>query len=126
MRVRVLFVPFRVASWINPLPLLSNSRLVIIPATLEVLMRRGRSASIFVAVAACALLGLGASAQERAGRELEKAGGRARLGEGEERLVRDSRAAIVAQGISAHYFDAHFNLSKAAAAPGDRRVVWRF
>lgn len=89
-------------------------------------MRRGRSASIFAAVAACALLGLGASAQERAGRTPEKAGGRARLSAGEERLVRDSRAAVVAQGISAPYFDAHFKLLKVSDATGDRRVVWRF
>lgn len=89
-------------------------------------MRRGRSASIFVAVAAYAWLGLGAPAQERAGPASEKAGGRARLSEGAERLVRDSRAAIVAQGVSAPYFDAHFKLLKVSDAPGDRRVVWRF
>ena len=49
-----------------------------------------------------------------------------RLSEAEERLVRDSRAAIVAQGISGPYFDTHFKSFKVSDAPGDRRVVWRF
>jgi hypothetical protein len=52
--------------------------------------------------------------------------GRARLSEAEEKLVRDSKAAIIAQGLSEPYFDAHFKAFKVIAAPGDRRVVWRF
>src|SRR5256885_11250551 len=43
-----------------------------------------------------------------------------------ERLVRDSKAAIIAQGISGLYFDGHFKVLKVVDAPGDRRVVWRF
>lgn len=89
-------------------------------------MRRVTLASIFAAAVACAPLGL--CAQARAVQASAKAvgEGRARLSEAEERLVRDSRAAIVAQGISAPYFDAHFKLFKVSNAQGDRRVIWRF
>jgi hypothetical protein len=48
------------------------------------------------------------------------------LSESEQRLARDSKAAILTQGISGPYFDEHFKLFKVSDAPGDRRVVWRF
>jgi hypothetical protein len=106
-------------------------------------MRKPGPASIFVFIFACASLGLCAQAraqaravqasgkvgvEARAGQASAKTAGeeRARLSEAEERLARDSRAAIVAQGISAPYFDAHFKLFKVSDAQGDRRVVWRF
>jgi len=93
-------------------------------------MRKPGPASIFVFIFACASLGLCAQAraQARAVQASAKAvgEGRARLSEAQERLARDSRAAIVAQGISAPYFDAHFKLFKVSDAQGDRRVVWRF
>ena len=93
-------------------------------------MRKPGPASIFVFIFACASLGLRAQAraQARAVQASAKAvgEGRARLSEAQERLARDSRAAIVAQGISAPYFDAHFKLFKVSDAQGDRRVVWRF
>ncbi|MDQ3744146.1 MAG: hypothetical protein M3444_07175 [Acidobacteriota bacterium] len=93
-------------------------------------MRKPGPASIFVFIFACASLGLCAQAraQTRAVPASAKAvgEGRARMSEAEERLARDSRAAIVAQGISAPYFDAHFKLFKVSDAQGDRRVVWRF
>ncbi len=44
----------------------------------------------------------------------------------EERLVRDSRAAVVETGFSERYFDAHFKLVRVYNSPGDRRVVWMF
>ena len=47
-------------------------------------------------------------------------------GEAEGTLARDSRAAIIAAGISERYFDAHFTRYKVFSAPGDRRVIWRF
>jgi hypothetical protein len=102
-------------------------------------MRNLRPASIFVFIFACASLGLCAQTravqasgkvevEARAVQASAKAvgEGRARLSEAEEKLARDSRAAIVAQGISAPYFDAHFKLFKVSDAQGDRRVVWRF
>jgi hypothetical protein len=49
-----------------------------------------------------------------------------KLSEAEERLVRGSKDAIIAAGISESYFDEHFTLSRVFNAPGDRRVVWRF
>src|SRR5947209_2141651 len=49
-----------------------------------------------------------------------------RLSEAGEKLARDSKAAIIAQGISEIYFDAHFKVLKVVDAPGDRRIVWRF
>lgn len=52
--------------------------------------------------------------------------GQAQLTEAEEKLVRDSKAAILAAGLSEPYFDAHFKTFKVVDAPGDRRVVWRF
>jgi hypothetical protein len=54
------------------------------------------------------------------------AAAQSRLSGAEERLVRDSKAAIIAQGISEPYFDEHFKVLKVVDAPGDRRVVWRF
>ncbi|HYH84341.1 MAG TPA: hypothetical protein VEX60_02600 [Pyrinomonadaceae bacterium] len=48
------------------------------------------------------------------------------LSEAEERLVRGSKDAVVAAGISEAYFDEHFTLFRVFNSPGDRRVVWRF
>jgi hypothetical protein len=47
-------------------------------------------------------------------------------GEAERELVRSSRAAIIAAGFSAPYFDRHFSPYKVINSPGDRRVIWRF
>ena len=41
-------------------------------------------------------------------------------------LIRSSRAAIIAAGFSAPYFDRHFTPHRVSNSPGDRRVVWRF
>lgn len=41
-------------------------------------------------------------------------------------LVRSSRAAIIAAGFSAPFFDRHFSPYRVSTSPGDRRVVWRF
>lgn len=41
-------------------------------------------------------------------------------------IVRSSRAAIIAAGFSAPFFDRHFSPSRVSTSPGDRRVVWRF
>ena len=67
-------------------------------------------------------------AKADAAQAAKKAGGtgEARLSEAEEKLVRDSKAAILAAGLSESYFDAHFKTFKVVDAPGDRRVVWRF
>jgi hypothetical protein len=54
------------------------------------------------------------------------AAGRQRLNEAEQTLVNGSKAAIIAAGISAGYFNAHFKLSRVVNTSGDRRVVWRF
>jgi hypothetical protein len=43
-----------------------------------------------------------------------------------ERLLRDSKAAILATGFSERFFDAHFKPYKVFNSPADRRVVWRF
>jgi hypothetical protein len=47
-------------------------------------------------------------------------------GEAERELVRSSRAAIIAAGFSAPFFDKHFSVYKVVNTPGDRRVMWRF
>ncbi|MFN2481136.1 MAG: hypothetical protein ABR554_06695 [Pyrinomonadaceae bacterium] len=49
-----------------------------------------------------------------------------KLTEEESGMVRGSRAAIIAAGFSAPYFDSHFALTRVVNTPGDRRVVWRF
>jgi len=49
-----------------------------------------------------------------------------KLGAEERELVRGSRAAVIAAGFSAAYFDQHFELFRVVNLPGDRRVVWRF
>ncbi len=46
--------------------------------------------------------------------------------EAEAKLVAGSKAAILAAGLSATYFEKHFRLVKVYDAPGDRRVVWQF
>lgn len=43
----------------------------------------------------------------------------------ESRLVSDSRAAVIAAGLSPEFFDAHFRLEQVFDRPADRRVVWR-
>ncbi|MCA1594798.1 MAG: hypothetical protein LC754_19650, partial [Acidobacteria bacterium] len=49
-----------------------------------------------------------------------------KLNDAEAKLARESRAAILAAGLSAPYFDKHFQLVSVVNAPGDRRVVWKF
>lgn len=48
------------------------------------------------------------------------------LSESEQSLVRGSREAILAAGITPAYFDEHFRLARVVDTPGDRRVVWTF
>jgi hypothetical protein len=48
------------------------------------------------------------------------------LDEAERELVRSSRAAIIAAGFSAPFFDRHFSPYRVSNGPADRRVVWRF
>lgn len=49
----------------------------------------------------------------------------AELSAEESRLVSGSRAAIIAEGLSPEFFDAHFRVAKVFDKPADRRVVWR-
>lgn len=58
--------------------------------------------------------------------EMKGRGEASKLSPEEERLVRDSKAAIIETGFSERYFDAHFKPVKVHNSPGDRRVVWRF
>ncbi|HEX8688048.1 MAG TPA: hypothetical protein VF654_16170, partial [Pyrinomonadaceae bacterium] len=44
----------------------------------------------------------------------------------EKSLVEGSRAAVIATGITAEYFDRHFRVERVVDRAGDRRVVWRF
>lgn len=44
----------------------------------------------------------------------------------QERLVRGSKAAVLAAGISEPYFERHFTLMRVSSRPGDNRVVWLF
>jgi hypothetical protein len=59
----------------------------------------------------------GASARATPQRELSAS---------EKSLAEGSREAIIGTGLSAAYFDEHFNLVRVVDLPGDRRVVWRF
>lgn len=43
----------------------------------------------------------------------------------EEKLLRDSRAAVIATGFSEAFFDKHFEPVRVVNSRGDRRVVWR-
>lgn len=52
--------------------------------------------------------------------------GEMRLTPEEERMVRDSKAEIIATGFSELYFGAHFEPVRVVNTPGDRRVTWRF
>jgi hypothetical protein len=87
---------------------------------------------VSAAFALCAWAAFGAApaadAQTTATRTAaaKQAGEASKLTPGEERLVRDSKAAIVETGFSERYFDAHFKLVRVYDSPGDRRVVWRF
>lgn len=65
-------------------------------------------------------------AQPSAPKAVTTAADQMKLGDAEKTLARDSRAAIVAAGISEDYFDQHFTLFRVVNTPGDRRVVWRF
>lgn len=85
------------------------------------MMRRTRL--LLLSAAFAASFGVGASAQSAHG---DEGAARTRLGEAEQRLVRDSKAAIIAQGISEPYFEEHFKVLSVVNAQGDRRVVWRF
>jgi hypothetical protein len=49
-----------------------------------------------------------------------------KLSEDEARLVRSSKAAVVATGLSGPYFDRHFRLVKVVNQPGDRQVIWKY
>ncbi|HVG29531.1 MAG TPA: hypothetical protein VM864_07510 [Pyrinomonadaceae bacterium] len=44
----------------------------------------------------------------------------------ESRMVRNSRAAILATGFSEPYFDKHFRVAQVLNRPGDRRVIWKY
>lgn len=55
-----------------------------------------------------------------------KTGASRNLSEEEEGLVRGSKAAVLAAGMSEPFFERHFRLVRVTSAPGDRRVVWRF
>jgi hypothetical protein len=48
------------------------------------------------------------------------------LTEPERALVEGSRAALIANGFTPSYFDAHFRVARVFDQPGDRRVVWTF
>ena len=48
------------------------------------------------------------------------------LSASERLLVQSSKAAILAAGISASYFDKHFKLLRVIDAVADRRVMWEF
>ena len=49
-----------------------------------------------------------------------------KLSEDEVRLVRSSKAAVVATGLSGPYFDQHFRLVKVINKPGDRQIIWKY
>jgi len=49
-----------------------------------------------------------------------------KLSDDEERLVRSSKAAVVATGLSGAYFDEHFRLVKVVNQPGNRQVIWKY
>jgi len=44
----------------------------------------------------------------------------------EQALVDGSKRAVIETGLSAEYFDMHFELETVVDKPSDRRVVWRF
>jgi hypothetical protein len=49
-----------------------------------------------------------------------------KLTDDEERLVRGSKAAIVATGLSGDYFDEHFRLVRVVDRAGNRQVIWKY
>lgn len=55
-----------------------------------------------------------------------KMDGELKLTREEEQLVRGSRAAVVATGLSERYFDEHFRLLQVVNSRAGRRVVWKF
>ena len=98
---------------------------------MQVVIRTYGLKSVFawVALCACAAAAFGQSAAPQAA----GAAGRGKAAEvemrltpEEERMVRDSKAEIIATGFSEAYFDAHFEPVRVMNTPGDRRVTWRF
>ncbi len=82
-------------------------------------MIKGKSLRLVsAALVLCAAAAFGAAAAQK--------GGEPKLTPEEERLVQDSRAAIVETGFSERYFGEHFKVVRVYNSPGDRRVVWRF
>ena len=79
-------------------------------------------------LAAFALCACVAAARPASGQSLgpKAAGGELKLTPEEERLVRGSKAELLATGFSEAYFDAHFEPVRVLNTPGDRRVTWRF
>jgi hypothetical protein len=94
------------------------------------MIKRALPALVSFTIFACAASGMGARDVSGRGQkeaaQSDAAAVQSNLGEAEEKLARDSRAAVVAAGISEVYFDEHFALFKIFNAPGDRRVLWRF
>ena len=88
---------------------------------------------VWAALCACAAAApraLGQSATRGAERVAasagKAAGGEMKLTPEEERILRDSRAELIATGFSEGYFDKHFEPVRVVNTPGDRRVTWRF
>ena len=85
---------------------------------------------VLCACASAAPGSFGQSATRRPGGAAARAG--KALGAGmeltpeEERILRGSRAELIATGFSEVYFDAHFEPVRVVNTPGDRRVTWRF
>jgi hypothetical protein len=77
------------------------------------------------AVAASAHTRRAAQAAEEGGKRGKMAGELKLTGE-EERLARGSKAAIIATGLSAAYFDEHFRLVQVINTQGSRHVVWKY
>lgn len=79
-------------------------------------------------LAVAALCMCAAAARPASGQSAESkaAGPERKLTPEEERMVRGSKAELLATGFSESYFDAHFEPVKVSNRPGDRRVTWRF
>ncbi|MCA1633369.1 MAG: hypothetical protein LC802_06510 [Acidobacteria bacterium] len=98
------------------------------------MMKRKKLRVVSAALVLCAAATFGAPAEAAAQTTPARAasvaakrpGAEPKLTPEEERLVRDSKAAIIETGFSEGYFDAHFKPVKVHNSPGDRRVVWRF
>ncbi len=68
---------------------------------------------------------LNAPADKRAA-EAKVGAGALQLTAVEAQLAEESKAAILAAGISASYFNKHFQLASVVNRPGDQRIVWRY